>query len=73
MVKTSDEIKRGNQRFPPKKHRENYARSTFPDLKQEVQTYILLEAPFTFTLTDLMLDFHILFDRLCEWLTLIPK
>ena len=52
---------------------ENYARSTLPDLKQEVQTYIFLAPPFTFTLTDLMLDFHILLDLLWEWLTLIPK
>ena len=44
----------------------NYARSTLPDLKQDVQTYIFLEAPFTFTFTDLMLDFHILLDLLCE-------
>ena len=42
----------------------SYARSTFPDLRQEVQTYILRAAPLTLTLTDFTLDFHILFDRL---------
>lgn len=41
-----------------------YARSTFPDLKQEVHTYIFFAAPFTFTFTDLILDFHILLDLL---------
>jgi hypothetical protein len=51
-----------------------YALSTLPLLKQEVQTYIFFAAPFAvFTLTDLMLDFHILFDLLWEWLTLFPK
>ena len=44
----------------------DYALSTLPDLRQEVQTYIFLAAPFTFTLTDLIFDFHILFDLLCE-------
>ena len=45
----------------------NYALSTLLLLKQEVQTYIFLAAPFSvLTLTDLMLDFHILFDLLCE-------
>ena len=29
--------------------------------------------PLTIALTDLMFDFHIRFDLLCEWLTLIPK
>ncbi len=39
-----------------------YARSTFPLLKQEVQTYIFLELglPATLHLTDLMLALHIL-------------
>ena len=41
-----------------------YALSTFPDLKQEVHTYIFLAPPSTLTFTDLMLDFHILFDLL---------
>ena len=43
----------------------SYALSTLPLLKQEVQTYIFFEfPPSAFTLTDLMLDFHILFDLL---------
>jgi len=42
----------------------HYALSTLPDLKQEVQTYIFLLAAPTFTLTDLMFAFHILFDLL---------
>ena len=41
-----------------------YARSTLPDLRQEVQTLIFLAAPLTKTLTDLTLAFHILFDLL---------
>ena len=50
-----------------------YALSTHPDLKQEVHTYVFLATPFTLILTDLTLDFHILFVLLCEWDTLIPK
>lgn len=42
----------------------NYALSTFPDLKQEVQTYIFFAAPLTLTFTDLTFDFHILLDLL---------
>ena len=42
----------------------SYARSTNPDFKQEVHTYIFLGAPFTSTLTDLTFDFHILLERL---------
>ena len=52
---------------------ENYALSTFPERKQEVQTYNFLEAPFTLQVTCLMLDFHILLLLLWEWLTLLPK
>ena len=53
---------------------EIYALSTFPDLRQEVQTYIFLAAPSSvLTLTCLMLDFQILLLLLCEWLTLFPK
>lgn len=51
----------------------NYALSTFPDFKQEVQTYNFLVAPFTLHLTDLMFGLNILLDLLCEWLTLLPK
>ena len=36
-----------------------YARSTHPDFKQEVQTYIFLAPPSVFTLTDFTFDFHI--------------
>ena len=41
-----------------------YALSTFPDLKQEVHTYIFFVAPLTLTLTDLTLEFQILLDLL---------
>lgn len=51
----------------------NYALVTAPDLKQEVHTYIFLGPAVVITLTDLTLDFHILFDFLLEWLTLSPK
>ena len=50
-----------------------YALSTFPDFKQEVQTYNFFVAPFTLHLTDLMFGLNILLDLLCEWLTLLPK
>ena len=50
-----------------------YALSTFPDLKQEVHTYIFFAPPSVLTLTDFTFDFHILFERLCEWLTAFPK
>ena len=44
-----------------------YALSTFPDLKQEVHTYIFCAPPVAvLTLTDFTLDFHILLDLLCE-------
>jgi hypothetical protein len=42
----------------------NYALSTFPDLKQDAQTYSLFGVPLTLHFTDLMLDFHILLDLL---------
>ena len=50
-----------------------YALSTFPDLQQEVHTYIFFAAPLTLTETCLILDFHILLLLLWEWLTLFPK
>ena len=37
----------------------SYARSTRPDFKQDVHTYIFLEPPSVFTLTDFTFDFHI--------------
>ena len=42
----------------------NYALSTLPDFKQEVQTYIFFDPPSVLTLTDLIFDFHILLERL---------
>lgn len=51
---------------------QDYALSTFPDLKQEAHTYNFLGVPLTLQLTRLMFDFQTLFDLLCEWLTLIP-
>ena len=50
-----------------------YALSTLPDLKQRVQTCILLEAPFTLHFTLLTFAFHIVLVFLLEWLTLLPK
>ena len=45
----------------------NYALSTFPDLRQEVHTYIFCAPPLAvLTLTDFTLDFHILLDLLWE-------
>ena len=43
------------------------------DFKQDVQTYIFFAPPSVLTLTDFTFDFHILFERLCEWLTALPK
>ena len=43
-----------------------YALSTLSERKHEVHTYIFFVPPFTLTRTDLMLDFHILLDLLCE-------
>ena len=45
------------------------ARSTFPERRQEVHTYIFFVPPSTLTLTDFTFAFHILLDLLCEWLT----
>ena len=55
------------------KYRVDYALSTFPERRQEVQTYIFFVPPFTLTLTDFKLDFHILLLLLWEWLTALPK
>ena len=49
------------------------ARVTFPDLRQRVQTYTDFDVPLTTALTLRILGFQVLFERLCEWLTLIPK
>lgn len=42
----------------------DYARSTLPDLRHEVHTYVFFAAPFTMILTDFTLAFHILLDLL---------
>ena len=52
---------------------EDYALSTRPDFRHDVQTYIFLEPPSVFTLTDFTFDFHIFGVFLWEWLTLLPK
>ena len=51
----------------------NYALSTLPERRHEVQTYIFFVPPFTFTLTDFKFDFQILLLLLWEWLTALPK
>ena len=52
----------------------NYtALSTFPERKQRVHTCNFLGVPLTIALTLLILGFHVRLERLCEWLTLIPK
>ncbi len=50
-----------------------YARSTAPERRQDVHTYIFCEPPAVLTLTDLTFAFQTLFDLLCEWLTALPK
>lgn len=50
-----------------------YARSTAPERKQDVHTYIFFAPPATFTRTDFTFAFQILLERLCEWLTALPK
>ena len=49
------------------------ARVTLPERKQREHTLTLLGVPLTTALTRMMLGFHVLFDLLCEWETLIPK
>ena len=49
------------------------ARVTLPERKQRVQAWTLLGEPFTIALTRFTLGFHVLFERLCEWDTLMPK
>jgi len=46
---------------------------TLPERRQRVQAYTLLGVPFTTALTLLTLGFHVLFERLCEWETLMPN
>lgn len=50
-----------------------YACSTLPARRHLVQTFILLTPPSALTLTFWTLEFQILLDLLCEWLTLFPK
>ena len=49
------------------------ARVTLPERRQRVQTLIRRGVPFTIALTFLTFGFQVLFERLCEWDTLIPK
>jgi hypothetical protein len=49
------------------------ARVTLPERKHLVQAYTLRGEPSTIALTRLTLGFHVLFERLCECDTLIPK
>ena len=42
----------------------DYARSTRPDFRQEVHTYIFLDTPSVLTRTDFTLDLHIFGDFL---------
>lgn len=42
----------------------DYARSTRPDFRQEVHTYIFLDPPSVLTRTDFTLDLHIFGDFL---------
>jgi hypothetical protein len=49
------------------------ARVTLPERRQRVQALIRCGEPFTTALTRFTLGFHVLFERLCEWETLIPK
>lgn len=73
-------LEKAKKELPPKNFSnspvftfKSYALSTLPDFRQDVHTYIFLAPPLTLTFTDLTLDFHILLERLCEWLTLFPK
>jgi hypothetical protein len=50
-----------------------YPRCTLPERRQRVHTFTLLCSPSTIALTFLILGFHILLLRLCEWLSLIPN
>ena len=50
-----------------------YARSILPERRHLEQTYIWQGVPFTIAFTRFTFGFHVLFDRLWEWETLIPK
>ena len=49
------------------------ARCTLPERRQRVQTFTRFGVPFTIARTLLMFGFQVRLERLCEWLTLIPK
>ena len=55
---------------PPKG---DYALVTLLDLKQLAHTWSVFGVPFTIAFTVRILGFHCLFDRLWEWLTLMPN
>ena len=46
---------------------------TLPERRQRVQALILCGEPLTIAFTRLTFGFHALFERLCEWETLIPN
>lgn len=46
---------------------------TLPERRQRVQALIRRVLPLTIALTRFILGFQVLFDRLCEWESLIPK
>jgi len=49
------------------------ARCTFPERRQRVHTYTRLGAPFTNMRTLRKFGSQRLLERLCEWLTALPK
>ena len=51
----------------------HYARSTLPERRHLEQTYTWQGVPFTIAFTRFTFGFHVLFERLWEWETLIPK
>lgn len=59
--------------FIQDKQNKAYACSTLLARRHFVQTFILLTPPSALTLTLWTLEFQILLDLLCEWLTLFPK
>ena len=73
-----NQVKRKIHRFPWRFpcfncNRRPYARSTLPERRHLEQTYIWQGVPFTIAFTRFTFGFHVLFDRLWEWETLIPK
>lgn len=46
---------------------------TLPERRQRVQALIRFGVPLTIALTRCTFGFHVLFERLCEWETLMPK